>query len=455
MHEHNNPNYITDPEPIPVYDVNLTGESLIGVNLRVWRDKYQMPWYHQRCASVSPSYSVAVLSAGGCLDTMAAIRTGFTPIWGTEIDTDKQLMWRQLTCSPCLGDTFQLDYASLTVPTYLKSGQDCTDYTRLHGNTGAEVDAAGKTGNMYVDQCDLIETVQPKSICLEMVANALEVNGGTEVQVILHRLSKLYHIHHAIVQMWRYGDPSNRQRFIIVGFHKHKVGDIGKEFVFPRYEFDEDNAPIARDTAVPDVDVPDEYRRDNNPYRTRGLPVTPGTLDKIGELAPGCGYSTNPHTVYSWDGLWNTQLTTNGGGVRPRLDWDRTTEIGETRLTVPIETVRIASLPSSYLTWARSVNPDDKFLTSCVNMGVPLRTSTRIDDAVHAILVRAGIEFDVERHTDRDIIDSILNDKDSDDVHMDEESADFAGGRSWVGAMRRIRCMLLDTGATDTFIDNI
>ncbi len=44
-------------------------------------------------------YSVAVLGSGGLLDTIAAVRAGFIPVWGTEICPKQQRLWYELTSS--------------------------------------------------------------------------------------------------------------------------------------------------------------------------------------------------------------------------------------------------------------------------------------------------------------------------------------------------------------------
>ena len=54
-------------------------------------------------------------------------------------------------------------------------------------------------------------------------------------------------------------------------------------------------------------------------------------------------------------------------------------------MTAPVETVRMASLPQSYLSWVRSHSKHDSFLHQCVNAGVPLRTGT--------ILVRSVVDM--------------------------------------------------------------
>ena len=77
------------------------------------------------------------------------------------------------------------------------------------------------------------------------------------------------------------------------------------------------------------------------------------------------------------------------------LDWRPGQPIDTTRLTVPIETVRAASLSDTYRLWLQQFDDSDETLQLMVNNGVPLRTSTIIDKAVIATLQLAGVEYDI------------------------------------------------------------
>ena len=78
-----------------------------------WRNNFTVLDAQQRCKRVRPGYSCGILSSGGLLCTMAAIRSGFTPRWGTEIDETVQRMWTDLTGTKSLGDTFKTDFRKL------------------------------------------------------------------------------------------------------------------------------------------------------------------------------------------------------------------------------------------------------------------------------------------------------------------------------------------------------
>ena len=133
----------------------------------------------------------------------------------------------------------------------------------------------------------------------------------------------------------------------------------------------------------------------------------PGDLHLIAQVGhkgefgpPSC-----PCAVYSWYGLLNAQLTTNGGGRRPPLSWWFDAPLTLTRTTVPCETVAAASLPDDYIDEVYVCNEtpcechpyesDEVFLRRRVNNGVPFRTSMSIDMKVMEVLKESGIAPDV------------------------------------------------------------
>ena len=76
-------------------------------------------------------------------------------------------------------------------------------------------------------------------------------------------------------------------------------------------------------------------------------------------------------------------------------------------------------------------------------MGIPLRTGAAIDSAVHDILVRAGVAFDIDE----------TNVPGSDAVYDQAFSASVDGCKeSWCGLLKYTRSIQLDTGANGTFM---
>lgn len=334
----------------------------------------------------------AILCSGGCLDTLAAIRAGFTPKWSSEVCPEQARMFEDLTGGVCLGDTFGLAVKSAQWVHYWKSGQPCPNYACSGDLTGEQ----GETGWMFVKQTEVILEHLPWAFCLEISDNAPFVNGGAEVTKVRERLAVRYVIYGKTLKVWHYGDPSNRKRLFMVGMLK-ELGQVAMEFVWPTAEFSEGECvPIARCIGVPDAMVEPRYQRQTRVPAEQLLKHTEEAhrLQVVARLGRGMGFSANPNTVLSWNGLLNGQTIWNGGGQRPKLSWVDGTPINGTRLTVPVETVRAASLDDSvqggYAEWAgsfaRADEDLDDFIRRCVNNGVPLRTSTAIDRVVYELL---------------------------------------------------------------------
>ena len=171
----------------------------------------------------TPTYSVGTFCSGGCLDTLAAIRAGFVPIWGTEICERKRAMWRSLTHTEDLGSTWDVDWSNQLVPDMLISGTPCTDFAPS-GTCRGEY---GPTGWMFEAQAAPILLMQPNSFCIEMVENAVRVNGGRALSSLLNKLKEKYEVTHQVIRTIDHGDASNRTRLFIVGLHK-RLGLVSK-----------------------------------------------------------------------------------------------------------------------------------------------------------------------------------------------------------------------------------
>ena len=79
--------------------------------------------------------------------------------------------------------------------------------------------------------------------------NAMNVNEGKEVEIVIAALSERYHVHADICRVADYSDCSNRRRLMIICFHQD-IGDIGAEFEFPKPFYDEKHYYTAEGTAM-------------------------------------------------------------------------------------------------------------------------------------------------------------------------------------------------------------
>lgn len=356
------------------------------LELQIWREALSLNDIQNKCKNKNNNMTVAVLAAGVGVCTYGSVRAGFRPAWCTEICTDAQAVWSNIYGGQCLGNTFTVDYSKVERVVYLMSGQPCPDYSR----SGSHEGEFGKTGWMFVRQVSKILMVRPVVFRLEISDYVCEINRGDEIKSVIRQLSKIYNVKFTTLSVWDYGDPSHRKRVFIVGFSK-ELGDVADWFEFPEEIFSAEHSHCARDVAEADDKVPELYwRRCSNDKKLdyTGNNPQPGKLLKVGSAGNGIGPCQCPNAVYSWDGTFNTQTTVNGGGRRTRLDWDKSKDkVGETRLTTPVEAVRIASLPAWFETTIRDVHDTDQFVFKSVNNGIPARTATVIDEAVMRVLV--------------------------------------------------------------------
>ena len=384
--------------------------SDLSIGLQQWRDGFTVGEARSKCHSSDStiSFTTAILGSGGCVDTLAAIRAGWRPIWGTELCPVHQLapaqcssfirtencqvnsqqrMWVDLTDSPCLGNTFSdtAKYDRVVKPMNISSGQPCTDYCL----GGAQEGSDGPTGWMHVQQCIIILQIRPLSFRLEISDYALSVNEGEEIRQIQTTLEQHYFIFLRVLAVWDYGDPSHRKRLFNVGFMKTRGMDQAvKCFNFPEPFFGEHCNHTARDWAVPDDQVPvDCWRKDNTVRIQQQLPAN-GEIHYLASAGPGIGPPDNPNKITSWDATAPGPTTLNGNNRRPKLSWINTghNPVGPSRVTTPVEVPRMASLPFDYRLWVQKFDSSVPFLWKCVHNGVPMHTAHMLEVEIKSTL---------------------------------------------------------------------
>ena len=219
-HKQNKQNNKKEPKSATaMYGSNGVQKYDVKDELEAWRDNFtfEEAMSEMRSDLRDAKWTVGVLFSGGLLDTFAAVRSGFTPIWGCETNRTQARMWEKFTDTPNYGDVFGPGLCEMAErPMYIKSGAPCPDYCR----SGSKLGANGETGWMFVDQARVIQDLQPWCFCLEISEHALFVNDGEEVLKVRRQLGQDYICKSKIVRMWQHGDPSNRQRLFMVGFHK-------------------------------------------------------------------------------------------------------------------------------------------------------------------------------------------------------------------------------------------
>ena len=207
--------------------INDTQGKRLQRELALWRDSFSIA----NARAARPGiFTVAELAVGGCLSALSSIRCGFRHVWTTETDPHKATLAESLTRAPCLGDTFSHDYKQLRAQyghvSYLKSGQPCKDWSSPGPHTGRG--KGTETGWMYNAQSICILDLEPDVVCLEQVAHIMKVDR-TAVTDLTTQLETKYVVHTQVVNVWWYGDVSNRERFMIVAIHK-KFGPLANEY---------------------------------------------------------------------------------------------------------------------------------------------------------------------------------------------------------------------------------
>ena len=160
--------------------------------------------------------------------------------------------------------------------------------------------------------------IGPQAIFSEMADYAMRVNGDETVKWILAALRVRYHVVMRIVKVWDYGDGSHRKRLITVALRNDTAK--ASDYEMPPAVYTQANPHTARDTAVPDEEVPASH------WLTKPLtklydwtPPVAGELHRIGRLGVGMGPSWNPSLVLTFDGTHNGPTTYGGGGFKPPL----------------------------------------------------------------------------------------------------------------------------------------
>ena len=327
-------------------------------------------------ASVAKAFSFASLGCGACIGLMGVLRSKlWLPRWAAEASVVKNAMWTAVTHTPAFLNVLTIRATVALWCHMIEVTMPCIDYSC----SGLHKGEAGDTGWLWPYAIRLAIALAPTVIFSEMADYAQRVDGGRTVKRILAALRVSYAVVARIVKVWDYGDGSRRRRLIIVAIRKSV--NNADDYDMPEPVFTAANPHTARDTAVPDSEVPEDHWRKEQleifyPYAK----PAPGEMLKIGRLRPGMGHSLHPHLCISMDGTNNGPTTHGGGGTKPSLDWlwgeeQMANAVFWRRLTTVVEFYGIASLSLTVQVFHTSFCPDGydltKFLKDCVNQGWP------------------------------------------------------------------------------------
>jgi len=213
----------------------------VAKELLDWRNDLSIDAARDKCQDLTVDrYSIAIMATGGLGDTLAAIREGFQPIIGTEIQPIQQKMWEDLVGTKSAGDVRMLDITKLRKPTVYGAGMPCQSWS----TAGYKAGENSIEGALYIWQADLILELSPEIFYLEQSPNVRQEPAfAASYMQLKKKLAVQYTLHEHDIKSWVYGDPQNRIRLYIVGVH-NKHGKKAKQWKWPAHKYDAKRYPI-------------------------------------------------------------------------------------------------------------------------------------------------------------------------------------------------------------------
>lgn len=373
--------------------------------------------------STRPAYSMANLYCGACIDTLCGIRELFKSVIGIDIDQASQLIYRKITGVKAHKDweEFEFEVSSSSKQYYvtlLVMTPPCPDFSTGNPNP------VGTSGNKGGDQLKrlpaMVRKLKPLVVFIEEVANlATFVDDLYELLVALHEQDLT--VHAAVVSMAQYGDLENSWRLVIVAISS-KLGRLAADFTIPLGDFSEDVAYCSAHVTTPVNEIPSRFHRFMQDYEITPRASKPGALIKIGQTAPGYGWSGSPNAKYSLRGL-APKSTTHGAGRHSSLE-DEAVERSRVRsqsirpgpppastksyMFTPDEVARHKNMSKTVISLYDEVYAElggqeqlhltnDKFKYKCMGNGFSMKFGVAIYSAIHRLLIRAGVPYDIIR----------------------------------------------------------
>jgi site-specific DNA-cytosine methylase len=363
---------------LQLFPVQAKASKPMRQQLLEYREAFTLQDAQQWCIAccLVAAFSFASLGCGACIGLMGVLRSKlWRPRWAAEAVAVKNAMWTAITNTPAFMDVVMIRVTQALWCHMIEVTMPCIDYS----SSGMHRGEAGDTGWLWPYAIRLAIAIGPTIIFSEMADYALRLDGGRTVKRIVAALQVSYAVVFRIVKVWGYGDGSSRRRLIIVAVRKSAQG--ADDYEMPEPVYTASNPHTARDTAVPDSEVPlDHWRKEPLKIFYPKDDAKPGVMQKIGRLKPNMGHSTNPHLAITMDGTNNGPTTFGGGGTKPSLDWSWGPNLWAAslvwrRLTTVTEYYMIASLSKTmqafHATFCPAGSDMTHFLRDCVNQGWP------------------------------------------------------------------------------------
>lgn len=165
-------------------------------------------------------------------------RHGGCTVFSSEWDKFAQKTYRINYGEMPAGDITKIDPASIPDHDILLAGFPCQAFSQAGLKRGFE-DARG---TLFFNIASILKEKRPKAFMLENVKQLRGHDKGNTLKVILSILDELnYYVPTPeVLNAYHFGVPQNRERIIIVGFHKDFLPSDFEEYCYPKGKIDDD-----------------------------------------------------------------------------------------------------------------------------------------------------------------------------------------------------------------------
>ena len=176
------------------------------------------------------NYKAADAYSGGCGMTMSAISAGLCVVTGYEIAKEEIKIFEQATGQRNLGNMDNTAPEKRPKVDVWCSCSSCKDYSRLSRKQQGIYGSNG--GDHFTGQCKPAAEANASAIIFENVWDVATLHGGIALTTLVANCKKLgYKLAYKKVQFAKFGDPENRSRCVMVGFHN--TVQLPEEWKFP------------------------------------------------------------------------------------------------------------------------------------------------------------------------------------------------------------------------------
>ena len=262
-------------------------------------------------------------------------RVGFKTIWANDFNSDACETFRRWSASEVVcGDIGTISEKSVPDTDIILGGFPCQGFS-LSGPRKLD----DSRNSLYKHYVRIVKAKRPLAFVGENVKGLLTMAGGQVIDAIVQEFSECgYDVHYQLLNAKHYSVPEDRERVIIVGFHK----DLGiDDFSFPAPQ---ENIVTLREALAP-IPLPEDEDVCQAPYSSRYMSRNRKRgWDKVSYTIPAMAkqvtlWPGSPDMIKVGRDSWRF-----GEGLTRRLSWQEAAAIQ----TFPRDMVFNGNLTSIY-----------------------------------------------------------------------------------------------------------